>query len=113
MDEPSRSKESERGEFDRLLLEAVDEGLMSLGESVRQVIYYHLEKNNSLRRDAIPGKLEDFSSGLERIFGAGGKVIQKIIVNLLYSRLGLEFVEKADYKFADYVNEAKRHKETP
>jgi len=56
VDEPSRSKESERAEFDRLLLEAVDEGLMSLGESVRQVIYYHLEKNNSLRRDAIPVK---------------------------------------------------------
>jgi len=90
-----------------LLLDAVDRGLTALGESVMESIYYHLEKTYSISRDEIPDRLEDFSSGLGRMFGAGGKVMEKIIVEELHSRLGSKPEEKAGRSFVDHVNEAK------
>jgi hypothetical protein len=40
--------------FDNLLLEAIDEGLSSLGESVRQSVYFHLQKSFHISREEIP-----------------------------------------------------------
>jgi len=106
MSEPSHSTRSKK-EFDMLLLDAIDRGLMALGESVMESIYYHLEKTYSIKRDEIPNRLEDFSSGLERMFGTGGKVMEKLIVEELHSRLRSKFEERAGHGFADCVNEAK------
>jgi hypothetical protein len=65
-----------RNEFDRLLLEAVDEGLCILGESSKQAIYFHLERNFGIKKDEIPSKLEAFSGALEQIFGFGANFIE-------------------------------------
>lgn len=98
------------GEFEKALLKNIDDGLMVLGESVKQAIYFHLEKMSRLKRDMIADNPEAFSSGLETILGAGAEVIEKAVAKRLYSKLGLEYVEKTDYRFADYVKEAKaRH----
>jgi len=80
---------------------------MILGESVRQVVYFHLERIGPLKRNTIADDPKAFSSGLERIFGAGAKVVEKSIVKQLYLKLGLEYVEKTEYSFEDYVKEAK------
>jgi len=54
-----------RSEFNRLLLEAVDEGLSSMGESSRQAVYFHIEKNSNIRRHEIPCRIEDFDTAIE------------------------------------------------
>jgi hypothetical protein len=95
-------------EFDRLLLEAVDEGLGVLGESPRHAIYFWLEKNHGIGRDEIPQKLDAFTSSLEKMFSFGAFYIQRQILEKLHSKLNLKYKEKGGYKFADYVNEAKR-----
>lgn len=98
----------ERGkDFDNLFIEAVDEGLDVLGESGRQMIFFHLEKSYSIKRHEIPQKPEAFAAGLENIFGAGASVLEKLIVKSLYSKLGLKYEDKEDRPFADYVNEGK------
>jgi len=90
-------------EFEKLFMEAVDESLKSLGESVRQMIFFHLEKSYSLKRQNIPKKPEAFAEGLEKIFGVGALVLEKIIVKTLYSKLGLEYEDKKDFVFIDYL----------
>jgi len=90
-------------EFEKLFMEAVDESLKSLGESVRQMIFFHLEKSYSLKRQDIPKKPEAFAEGLEKIFGVGALVLEKIIVKTLYSKLGLEYEDKKDFVFMDYL----------
>jgi len=99
-------------EFEKLFMEAVDEGLKSLGESVRQMIFYHLENTYSVKRQDIPKKPEAFAEGLEKIFGKGASVLEKIIVKTLYSKLGLEYEDKKDFVFIDYLKDFITIKET-
>lgn len=103
-----------RGEFEKALLENVDEGLLVLGESVRQTIYFYLEKMSCVKKDMIADNPEAFSSALEKMLGAGGSVIEMVVTKRLYSKLGLEYVEITNYRFADYVKEAKaKHQKKP
>ncbi|GEM_PF-828533 len=73
-------------EFREILLECIDQGLLVLGESPREAIYYHLEKRNLVRKDEIPEKLEDFIEGLRRIFGPGSSLIEKQIIQELFRK---------------------------
>lgn len=98
-------------DFEKLFMEAVDEALKVLGESCRQMIFFHLEKSYSIKRHDIPKKPEAFAAGLEKIFGAGASVLQKLILENLYSKLGSRYKDKKDYTFADYLNDVKQAKE--
>jgi hypothetical protein len=90
----------------QVLLEAVDEGLLILGESARKGIYFHLQNTVSLKREDVPDKPETLAEGLQKIFGAGAVVIEKAIVKSLYSKLGIEYQEKKNYCFLAYLNDA-------
>lgn len=92
-------------EFDELLLSAIDEALSSLGESVKQSIYFHIEKKFSVAKDKIPQKLEEFQGGLEKIFGAGAQFIEILIMKNLYSKVGLSLkIDGEQLEFVRYVD---------
>ena len=97
-------------DFDKLVLEAVDEGLKVLGESGRQMLFFHLENSYSIKKPDIPRKPEAFAEGLEKIFGVGSFIIEKLIIESLCSKLGLKYEEKRDYSFRDYLKEVKEAK---
>jgi hypothetical protein len=96
--------------FDKLLLEAVDEALASLGDSARQAIYFHLENKFKVSKDEIPSHVDVFADGLEKIFGAGAKFLEIIIMKKLYERIGkpLEWDSSKELEFVDYVEAARR-----
>lgn len=92
-------------EFDELLLSAIDEALSSLGESVKQSIYFHIEKKFNVAKDKIPQKLEEFQGGLEKIFGAGAQFIEILIMKNLYSKVGLSLkIDGEQLEFVRYVD---------
>ena len=100
-------------DFQKLLLDAVDDAFSSLGDSARQSIYYHLESKFKIARDEIPCRLEDFEDGLERIFGAGTKFLEILIMRNLHDRVGPEegavkWNEGKEFKFVEYVKVAAR-----
>lgn len=91
-------------EFEAMLLEALDEVLESiLGESGKEVVYYHLQNSYGIRREDVPEKPEVFAECLNRIFGFGAKIIEDAIIKSLCSRLktGCEGIKNA--KFADFL----------
>jgi hypothetical protein len=94
-----------RKAFEKLLLEAVDEALTSLGGSAKQAVYYHLENKFKIRKDDIPSRLEDFMNGLESIFGLGANFIEIMIMKKLYEKVGqpLEWSEGKEFMFSEYV----------
>lgn len=99
--------------FDKLLLEAVDSALSSLGESARQSVYFHLEKKFDITRDKIPSRVEDFDRSLERIFGGGTRFLEILIMKKLYEEMGstrkvLRMDSNGEFKFVDYVKAAER-----
>ena len=94
-------------DFDRTFLEAVDHALLSLGESPREAIYYHLDKSFKLHKEEIPAVTSEFSQALNAIFGPGAEIIERIIVKDLYSKLNLDFEEKTSLEFADCISVAR------
>jgi len=95
-------------DFRRVLLEAVDEALLALGDSVRKAIYWHLENRFSIKRDEILDKLGEFNKALEDMLGAGADILLKIMVKRLYVKLNISFEEKPEWNFKDYVEYAKK-----
>ena len=95
-------------EFNKLLLSAIDEALNSLGESVKQSIYFHIENKFSVARNAIPANLVEFQGGLEKIFGTGARFIEILIMKNLHSKIGLPLLmESEQLEFVKYVDVAK------
>ena len=101
--------------FDELLLRAIDEALKSLGKSVMEAIYFYIEDQFSVIRNEIPRKLHQFQEGLKRIFGAGVRFIESLIMKnvatafrcpLIRGRSGqVEFIEYVDAVKQIYVGD--------
>ncbi len=95
-------------EFEKALVRTIDMQLKQVfGESGKSVIYNYLQNALSLRQEEIPKKLEAFAEGLDKFLSSGAKVVEKVVLDDLYSEFGHEFQFKEGYKFADYVNELK------
>jgi hypothetical protein len=96
--------------FDDALLCAIDETLDSLGESVKQAIYFHIENKCSINRKDIPRNLQEFQRGLERIFGGGAQFLEILIMRNLHSRIGRPLVanESERLEFIEYLDAAKQ-----
>ena len=96
--------------FEELLLEAVDEGLSSLGESLKQAIYFRLEKHFNLKRQEIPYKIEDFADAIEEIFGTGANLLEILIMKRLHEKIGAvsKWQKRSDFTFTEYVAAARR-----
>lgn len=97
-------------EFEKLLLEAVDEALASLGDSARQAIYFHLENKSKIPKNEVPQRVEAFADGLEEIFGIGAQFLEILIMKKLHERVGqsLEWKKGKKLIFAEYVAAARR-----
>lgn len=93
----------------KILLEAVEEGLSSLGDSPKQAIFFHLETSFKIKKDEIPANLTEFSKALEKIFGPGASYLERLIAKRLYEKLGLEFEEGENWDFLEYVDNVKKH----
>jgi len=96
--------------FAAVLLEAIDEAFASLGESVKESIYFHLEHNFMIARQDIPEKFDDFSVLIERIFGSGARNLELLIMQNLYEKIRCLYRWEGprwlvpDLAFKEYVN---------
>jgi len=75
--------------FNFLLLEAVDEALSILGESIKKSVYFHLEETYKLDRHDIPIKISKFSDSLEKMFGVGSRYIEILVMKQFYPKIQL------------------------
>ncbi|HLE75381.1 MAG TPA: hypothetical protein VI864_04970 [Candidatus Bathyarchaeia archaeon] len=96
--------------FEKFLLEAVDEGLASLGESSKQAIYFHIEKTFNIQKQEIPNRIEAFTCAIEKIFGLGATFLESLILKGLYEKAGLNTKEGSfkDLAFTETVIAVKR-----
>ncbi len=98
-----------RRDFERILLEAVDEQLTSLGESSKQALYFHLERGFNIKRHEIPKKTEAFASAMEKIFGQGANFLEILIMKRLHEKIGHNVkLRSSSLTFIEYVEAAKQ-----
>jgi hypothetical protein len=99
-----------RPDFEKLLLEAVDEGVASLGESSKQAIYFHLENSFNIKKHEIPNNIEAFVGAVEKIFGLGANFFESLILKQLYEKADLKGKESSfkGLTFAETVDAIKQ-----
>ena len=78
-------------DFEKSLLEAVDEALSSLGEFLKQETYRHLEESFNIPKREIPYKIEAFTSGIEEILGSEAEYLEVMVLQKLYEKVGESF----------------------
>lgn len=72
------------------ILRIVDRVLKHVfGEEATILIYKHLEKNHGVKPNEISEKIEVFAEGLEEFLSTGAYVIEKKILEDIYSTYGL------------------------
>jgi len=104
-----RNKREKKGRsLDNLLSDAVDEALRHIfrDEGARVILDY-LENKCHLDRRRIAEEPEAFSAGLDRLLASARWVVEKLILENLYSKLELRFQKKEGYEFSDYIKELK------
>ncbi|MBI2184293.1 MAG: hypothetical protein HYU39_04955 [Thaumarchaeota archaeon] len=98
----------ERKAFNKIVVEAINEGLSSLGEPFREVVLFHVRKFSGISDEDLPDRLDQFHQALFAIFGAGSLKLEMVILDRLFSKLDLPFDSKRASEFAIKVAEAKR-----
>ena len=71
-----------------MVLDCIDRQLASsLGEAVRDSLYFSMERNQNLRKDQIPNRPDEFVKAIRMYFGAGSlDLIDRMITReLMYS----------------------------
>jgi hypothetical protein len=101
--------------FEQLLLEAIDDALSLLGESVKISILLHLGNRFKIEKEEIPHRVDEFQNALEQIFGLGTRYLEILIMKSLNSKMRF-FCEEPTHEwpeqeltFCDYVNLMKRN----
>lgn len=98
-----------RRDFEKLLLEAVDEQLTSLGESSKQALYFHLERGFNIKKKEIPRKTEAFVTAMEKIFGLGADYLEILIMKRLHEKVGRRVkLDAPNLTFVEYVEAVRR-----
>jgi hypothetical protein len=76
--------------FDEFLMEAIDEALGSLGEPVKNAMYLHLQNDFGIEKKDIPGKVEEFSDIIHKIFGLGASRLEIKFMKNLNSKIEVD-----------------------
>jgi hypothetical protein len=77
-------------------------------EAGAKVIFDFLEKTYKLKLEEIVEKPEVFAAGFERLTVSAAFLMERMILENLYSKLNLSFEVRDGYKFADYIEELRR-----
>lgn len=95
--------------FDKILLDAVDETLSSLGNSVKKSIYLHLAKKFGIKQSEIPNKIAEFATAIESLFGQGALFLEIQIMKRLCTQTGTiaEWQEPNELALPKYVARVK------
>lgn len=106
----------EGSEFDQVLLEAIDDALSVYGEETKSAIYVYLERALGIPKRKIPARIDEFSKGLEDLFGIGSKSVEILIIKNLHSKIGVVLEMKTsnpwvlpDLTFKEYVSHVKKY----
>lgn len=110
-DKKLRTRRIDRPSFEadvtlNVLTVAVERGLSVLGEGIAHVIFYHMDKKYSLKKDEILKNPDRFVEALQDMFGSGGATIERLIIQSIYSTIGLKPSTLSTLTLSDCIKEA-------
>ncbi len=95
--------------FENMFSSTVEKTLtLILGEEVTKAFYFHMSKNFDLKKDAMASRPDVLSEALNRTFGKGGQVIQRVIIRKLCDKTGVKYDEVSEDNLTSAISELKR-----
>jgi hypothetical protein len=76
--------------FDTYLLQAIEEGLLVLGEPIKNSIFLTLEIEFCIKKVDIPKKINDFSAIIHKIIGLGAFRLESLFITQLITKLKID-----------------------
>jgi len=107
----SEEEQVSEDDFETLLLEAVDEGLSSLGDSSKHAIYFHLQKTFKIDKHQIPKNIDAFDEAIRKIFGIGANFLEILIIQKLHEKAAqtTHLQTPEELTLREYVEQAKKN----
>jgi nucleoside-diphosphate-sugar epimerase len=102
---------AQKGNFQKMMVEAVDRVFSSKGDSCRQFLYFHLRNSYNIGKQEIPYRIDDFAAALKAIFGQGAMLIEIEIMKEFFSRVQIftpratHLQKQEDLSFTTYVKQ--------
>ena len=100
--------------FDQTIIEIVDQTFSKLGLKVKQTLYSCLEADYRLRKKAIPERIGDFVSAIEKIFGSSALLLEIDVMKAIRQKVPAFTCEAKNLHlgFEDYLKSLKRFMES-
>ena len=106
--------------FNECLIQAVDGALTSLGEPVKNTIYFQLESNFNIKKNEIPDQIEKFTDIIHKIFGLGASRLEIKFMKNLHSKIKVSIEINGcelpltkwiveDMSFTDYIKRTREN----
>lgn len=95
-------------DFDKALLDALDEVLLTLGEQSKKIIYFHLQNKYLLKKEDIPRKPVYFALAVRGMLGMSGSFIETQVLKNLCKKLGLQYENLKNHQFEAAIEEIRR-----
>ena len=93
--------------FDEIVAETVYEIIDNVFETEVSELILQFYNENSVKN--LEERIKVFSNDLSKILGEGYIIVQDLIIETLYFKLGVDLKWKQDYDFSDYLMELKNH----
>lgn len=91
--------------FDDVVMQTIDEVVRNVFEDeIAETIFQYSRERGSEKVDDTIRALAD---SLPKILGTGSVIIEDLILEALYAKLGFEIKWNKDYRFPDYISELK------
>jgi hypothetical protein len=86
---------------DKIILQVIEKGLSSLGETPKQAIWFCLENEFNVNRQQVPENLEALQQALQKLFGLGYDFLDALFCKLLSDATGEDLDNYSS--FTEYV----------
>ncbi len=100
---------SRQRNVDEVIVGAIDEALLVIGEPAKKILYYHIENKYLLKPEDIPKKPELFIVALKSLLGAGGVYIESLILKKVCKELGVPYESLKSSQFEDALKEIRQN----
>jgi hypothetical protein len=95
-------------ELNKALLESIDQALNVLGEPVKKILYFHIDKQFCLKPDAFAEKPELFILATRQILGVGAKMVESLILKNLCKKLAVDYAKVEALTFTQGIEKIKQ-----
>lgn len=82
---------------DEIVLQVIERGFDSLGETPKQAIWFCLEEKFGFNRKKVPENIEAFQEALQKIFGLGYNFLDALFRQYLQEATGEQFHNCASF----------------